>query len=352
MSLRRFICILFIMACSAETKRKSACIEELGTSVILPTYTRFETSSARLHTLVNESCSVGIDSENWRALQLAWSESRGHWKQMELLRFGPYNDEPLRLGPKIDFWPVRTETVDEKLAGTITLDIESFSAMGASSRGLPVLEYVLFSPTSVEEMNSNPRRCLYLVGASGDLAFNATRMREAWDPAGGNYLETLSRAGKVESTYPSVDAALAELVNRLSHTLQAIRLDKLLTPLGESATGPQPDRLESRFSHRSIQDIRDNLLGIERVYFGVTEMGGLNQLLPDSFDAPVRGHLDTLEQILLGLEQQGTLADALLVEPETIEYLVDALREFQRLLYTDIIEALSLWQTFYDGDGD
>ena len=34
---------------------------------------------------------------------------------MEILKFGPYIEEPYRLGPKIDFWPVRPHTIDEML---------------------------------------------------------------------------------------------------------------------------------------------------------------------------------------------------------------------------------------------
>ena len=53
-----------------------------------------------------------------------------------------------------------------------------------------------------------------------------------------------------------------------------------------------------------------------------------------------------------GIENQGSLTDAMLVEPEIIDYLIDALRSLQRLIQTEIIVTLSLTPTFNDGDGD
>ncbi len=39
---------------------------------------------------------------------------------------------------------------------------------------------------------------------------------------------------------------------------------------------PQPDQVESPFSGRSLEDLRDNLRGIELLYFGSEERGLLS----------------------------------------------------------------------------
>ena len=83
-----------------------------------------------------------------------------------------------------------------------------------------MIEYLLYdvANTSLAE----PRFCEYLVGVTYDLSIRSKEIREAWDPEVGNYLSQLTQAGEVEGDYENTEEALAEVVNRLGHTIENI----------------------------------------------------------------------------------------------------------------------------------
>jgi len=325
-------------------------LQSWGDDVILPTYREFETKTRTLDDAAQALCEAPSESA-LTAAQESWWAARAPWKQSEILAFGPYTDEPLRLGPKIDFWPARVDTIEGLLAGTEPIFPE---ALGASARGFPVIEYLLYQPEIdvIAELQSTPRRCDYLLAVTGDLADRAVELRQAWDPAGGNYLGELVNAGAEGSSYLSLNAAVSEVVNRMAFTIENIRTDKLGIPLGNTTGGsPQPDKAESRFSGRSLDDIRDNLTGFELLYFGNGDADslGLDDYAPE-YSLPVREQLEAvraaLEQITLPLTQ------AVLDEPTRVVDVMEALTELQRLVQVDVMTALGLTPSFNDNDGD
>jgi predicted lipoprotein len=146
-------------------------------------------------------------------------------------------------------------------------------------------------------------------------------------------------------------------VNRLVYDLESARGDKLGAPLGNRTAGvPQPDTAESRFSGRSIEDVRDSVRGVEEVCFGadvedaqslVRYLDGigrddLGSALRDAFDASYAA-LDQIPE---------PLTDAVMTDPTSVQAAFDALSELQRLIQVDVINAMGLMLTFTDGDGD
>lgn len=64
----------------------------------------------RVQTLVAQPTLAGL-----QAARDQWWAARAPWKRAEIFAFGPYLEGP-RLGPKIDFWPLRPEIVEMTLA--------------------------------------------------------------------------------------------------------------------------------------------------------------------------------------------------------------------------------------------
>lgn len=321
----------------------------------MPGYRDFETNAAALRDASNALCDAP-SGETLQGTQSSWSDARGPWKQAEVLAFGPFKEEPLRLGPKIDFWPVRADTVELLLGGTGTIDNTMLSA---SQKGFPVIEYLLFQPDIdlVASFSEDARRCEYLTAATEDLALRAQAMREAWDPEQGNFIAEMVEAGNNDDgLFESVHLALSEIVNRMAFTVENIRRDKLSRPLGDLTGGsPQPDKAESYLSGRSIADIRDNLRGIELFYFGdgSAESIGLdtyarqrghdfNQAMKDEL-AATRAALDAIPE---------PLTQAILDDPDSVSQTIDRLTDLQRLIQVDILNALALTPSFNDNDGD
>jgi len=142
----------------------------------------------------------------------------------------------------------------------------------------------------------------------------------------------------------------------MAFTLENIQSDKLGRPLGMTAGGvPQPDLLESRFSGRSVEDIRDNVRGIEALFFGVPSEGalGLDAYLDSKnrhFDQRMRAALDALDEALSDVD--APLSEAIVTNPGGVERAIERAGELQRLIQVDVINALSLTVSFNDNDGD
>ena len=332
-----FLIPLLVIGCSSgKPVTQTELLSSWGEQVILPTYELFGDETQTLVTTIESLCE-SLDGESLAAARVAWASARSPWKQMEVFAFGPYDDAPLRLGPKIDFWPARENSIESILGDSSPIDPE---ALGAPTKGLPAIEYLLFRENALASLSESPRACEYLTLLSTDLQENANAIRSAWEPAEGNYLAELVEASG--GVFDDTHAALSEVVNRMAFTVENIRSDKL---------GVSPDKIESRFSDRSIEDIRDNLTGLENLYFndGVT----LSSYAKDrghDFDDLMRESVATVRLALDRIPEP--LSTAIVDNPESIESALVALTSLQRLIQVDIIGALALAPAFNDNDGD
>ena len=346
-----------------STDPRHLVVQAVVFNVVLPLYATFVERSQLLSAALGELC----DAPSEQSLALArsrWISARAVWKQAEVVKFGPYNELPLRLGAKIDFWPARPKAVDDLLASPSDLSSPTALAdLPATVRGLPVIEYLLFSlpadpQTLVISLSqlAPSRTCVYLRALGGDLVANAAAIHAAWSPSSGNFAGVLTTAGPGNSTYGTINSAVSELANRMTFLVQDIRTDKLGAPLGRTIGGtPQPDLTESRFSGNAINDIIENLAGIEAVakgHLGANEGMGLLSLLPASsallqrFDVELGHCRQALHQVTspLGTAVQNSRA--------SVEAADEALRALEVLLQTEIAPATGTTLTFNDNDGD
>ncbi len=196
-----------------------------------------------------------------------------------MFAFGPYSEEPRALRPQIDFWPARPGDGRARPSPATTSSTRTRPIDWALPQGLHALEYLLFEPGAdvVQSFAADARRGEYAVAVADVLVVQAHALWEAWDPDHGNFLGELTDAGRSSTRYDTLNRALGEVVNRMGYTLENMSAEKLAKPLGDSAGGvPQPDQVESPFSGRSLEDLRDNLRGIELLYFGSEERGLLS----------------------------------------------------------------------------
>jgi predicted lipoprotein len=355
--------LVFASGCSesesAPEDARRALLRGLGEEIFLPTYAKLEAEIA----LLDESVRALCDEPGSDALddaRDAWWEARAPFKRNELLAFGPYTDEPLRYGPKLDFWPANVDTLKAVLESEDELSADAVVTFGASQKGFPAIEYLLFDPETEHEtaLAEEPRRCEYLRALVADLGAKARGLREAWDPAAGNYLDELVYAGRGSKAFRTLDLAFGEIVNRLVFTVENVRGDKLGAPAGTRSDGkPQPESAESRFSGRSLEDARDNLRGVEAVCFGATldpaEASIASQLsrigradLAEPLQAAFAGSYAALDAI------PEPLTRTVVEDPAPVLAAIDELSKLQRLLQVDVIHALGLTLTFNDNDGD
>ncbi len=326
-----------------ETDFVASTIEHL----IVPTYDEFAIESATLSVAVSELCNAP-DARRLEAAQAQWHIARGVWKQQQTFAFGPYREFPDRYGFNIDFFPPRYDVINDQVEAGDPVSAEQISAMGTTARGLPIVEYLLWN-----DPVSDPNRCAIAVAVAADLASLAAANSDAWNLEDGYAAELLADGGEFRSTHE----LFIEIVSRMGFTLEDIRRDRLSTPLGDTADGaPQPEALESRPSGRSLQDLRDIIHGLNRVFEGAEteDSVGLVDMLelrrrPDTINEyRVRylAVLDALDAIPEPLES------SLYRDAELVRALEQAVASLQLYIQVDIGNVLAANLTFNDADGD
>lgn len=335
-------------------------LQELGQFVILPMHKTLADDMAKLATAARAFCATPSLTK-LKSTQSAWWRSRRALKHVEVFGFGPYAEEPLRYGPKLDFYPSRASSIESRLNATPPITADSLSSAGAAQRGSPVIEYLLYTPgthgTVLGAFEQNPRRCAYLIAATEDVKQQALNLHDAWAPEKGNYLGALTNAGVDKRAYTDVSMALSEVANRMVFIIENIRKDKLNKPLGKTAQGtPQPELVESRYANRAKQDILDNLEAVRALFYGDyrddEHMGFHDVLLAQGTNLS-----PTFEQLYK--ETQEAFADidqplviAIIEAPQRVERAYDTLRNLQRFIQTDMLGALGIQSEFNDNDGD
>ena len=332
----------------------SEVLDHLAGEVVLMHFVDFESRAAAMVEQAEQFCTsrslVDLD-----AVRAGWWAVREPWKHVEVVQFGPIVEYPERLGPKIDDWPVNQRAVDDKVGGDSPLTVEAFNAMGSATRGLPVVEYLLWAEDddTLEQFESTPRRCEMLLGASRDIHANAGRLRDSWTGGWADQLRGLATGDGL--VFESEKEVVDQWVNRLVFTVENIRETKLGKPKGDSSDGgPAPDLLESPFSGRSLQDALDVLAGVENIWSGGEEGThlGIRGLVKD--DSRLAEKVDNLFEVSTArlADVPETLESTIYMEPEIVERAQAALVELQKVLQSEVAANIGITIRFNDNDGD
>ena len=353
-------CLLVLFGCTEEgdTFDREAMMNAIGQNVVLPTYRDFKARTEALETEATAFC-ASPDVAGLGRTREAWIAAHRTLDLAESFAFGPHTDNPPRLGPKINTWPVRESSVDELLAGSEPLDTASFVTRGSTVQGLPAIAYVLFDASMGDEefvAALTPRRCEFVVGASGAAADVAAQYVSAWES------EHLEEWASGTGRYPSVFGAASVLVEQMIFTAENVRELKIGKPFGKRDAGElQLDQFESPYSRTSLQDARAATESIENVWRGryvdrdgVTHEGlgvrdwlvARRPALEANVDAAFADAQAKLDAITPDLEA-AVSDDAVVVEAA-----YQAVKELQLVLAVEMAAALNITVTFNPTDGD
>ena len=339
---------------AAIVTARTQLVKTWGEEVIVPWYQNLVAKAQVLEEASRALCS-GEDG-GLESAQAAWAEVRSQWKMTEVIAFGPYKEEPLRLGPKMDSWPMRERSVVNRLNDPEPIDQALVDRLGASQVGLPVIEYLLFAERaeSNSPFASDARRCAYLVATSTRFRNDAQRLLDAWVVDG--YLQDFLGVNPSGIAFSSAKQAFSEVINRMGFTLENMRYEKLSKPVGVRTGNPLPDSVESRYSNRSLKDLIDNLNGLELLIWGNDETGveGLKQFLEASgqleLEPNLRAAFDQTRRALLDVPEP--LSESVHSAPEKVFAAMDELKATQRVIQVDLAPALWVTVGFNDSDGD
>jgi predicted lipoprotein len=310
--------------------------------------------------------------DNVAAVRSAFREVMAAWQVLEVRRFGPAarkSEDPIGgqdLRDEVYAWPlggrcnVETQLVNKGYAQA------NFGTQLINVRGLGTLEYLLFNDDanngcpSYSPLNQQgtwaalgldeirARKAEYARVVADDVIQHAQALVSAWEQ--GKFRDQLTEAGTAASRYASQQAALNAVSNALFYVEIEVKDKKLALPLGISpdcTSGLCPESLESQYAGLSTDNIRQNLLGFQGLFWGcgprasglgfddwLREVGAsdLEQRMATAF----AGAQNAFDELDPPLEQ------AITTRPDLTRAAYDSLKKLTDLLKTEFVSALQL----------
>jgi len=237
--------------------------------IALPQYNDLQLKATAFNTAIVQLNANPTDA-NLTAARQGWRDVRQGWEQCEGFLFGPVEDD--NYDPQMDTWPVDNVQLDSLMSSTNPLgitDIQNLSTL--SLRGFHPIEYILWGVHGNSTAASiTAREKQYMVSLSADIVNNTTNLNNSWLASGSNFQNDVLNAGKGSTRFKSRQEAFLAIAGAMIDICGEVGDSKM----GEPFAAYDSTITESRFSHNSITDFRNNIIGAQNVYLGT--YGGAN----------------------------------------------------------------------------
>ena len=334
------------LAWTATATTKTEALTGIVDGFITPGYQEL----AKAHRQLQQAC-VNLEEEpgakSLLAAREAWTQAMVAGRKLEAVTFGPialreYHSD-------FYYWQVFPFRIGEVIQQDRPVNRDWIELMGATSKGLFTIEFLLWDSTSAAEIISpgqrGPRRRHYASALAADLARKADELAADWSAKGPG----TARAVFLDAGQESVNM----VVNRICEFSERCVYWRLFLTLGMQQPERQLDRLEGGRSHTSHLLLNASIDGMRQLFEG-GKGTGLDDYL--SFLNPELG------QDLQERWAKTDTAFARINEPleaavaGRLRPLVDRARTYchalERRLVTDVVSALGVTLTFNSSDGD
>ena len=351
---------------------RSSLLTDVTDQVLVPSIDTFhqltESQTAAITAMcegvVNNATDEAALSE---AAQQSWRDAMNQWQQIEVMQIGPLLENDANLRNKIYSWPlVQSCAVDQDVghfeAGSISGTPYDISKRTSPRRGLDALEYLLFNqnlahscsadrlaPEGWNERSEQERRvarCQFAVEVAKDLENNSQELIDAWQGESG-YAQTLKTADS--SVFDDEQAAINRITDAMFYVDSITKDSKLAAPIGLSSNScgnaSCVDDIESKLSANSINNIKNNLIGLQQLFIAADEA---NSGFDDFLTAVEAEELATTmkQDIQAAIDAAdsftGTLEEAVTNDPEKVQALHQAVKTVTDNLKSVFITYLAL----------
>lgn len=307
------------------------------------------------------------------AARAAWKTAMNTWQRAELFQFGPAAISTAPGGrdmrDPIYAWPLLDRCLVEQAIVSKAYEAPNWaSAALVSTRSLSAAEYLLFftgtdnacapentinasgswAALSADELAA--RKLAYAHAVTKDLVARGQALSDAWDPAKGNFIDELARAGHTKS-FTSEQMAFNAVMDAMFYLDLQAKNFKVGKPAGfvpDCVTAPCLASVESPWAKRSKEHLVQNVVGYEKLYRGCGEGGtglGFDDLLVAVGAEAVAQKVDaSLVEIhaALGALTEPTFEDDIQKNLPGVQRLFDALRANAAVMKADVVSVLDL----------
>jgi putative iron-regulated protein len=265
-----------------------------------------------------------------------WKAVRGVWEQSEAFLFGPVSTN--NIDPSIDTWPVDFTALDSLMNSTFVFSQSNIDILGDELKGFHPAEYILWGETGTKTSSEfNAREKEYLVALSADLKFKASSLRSSWDPSvSGNYTTQLTTAGQSSSVYSTQISAFEEIINAMSGICDEVAAAKISEPF----TLQDPSLEESPFSKNSLIDFKNNIKGVENVYFGKYQQDGAGiHTFLENYNLSLHNQIVSQLSATINAFDNVTLpfGEAIISQPNQVQNLIDNIEQLNSILTDQLL---------------
>ena len=360
---------------------RNALLGQFADELILPVVRDFASQASSLADDAR-AWAAGPNNSTRAAAQAGWVATMESFQVLEPMQFGPAGSASMFAGglgirdeiyswPTVNYCAVDQTTVDEDFR-----DSNFFQSNLVNVYGLDTLELLLFREgvdnecTPRIDINRNgtwdtlvaagaltQRQADYAVVVADGILEQANRLRDAWEPSGGNFAGDLRNAGIGASVYDSAKEALDEVFAAFFFLDTDLKDQKLAIPAGISPECPNevcPEDVEFPFSRRSKLALAANLDGAAGIFAGAGTSGEgfvwyLDDVGAEALGDRMSSQLATAREAIEAIP--GRLRDALTTDPASVDAAYAAVQLFTTDLKSEFVSVLNLTIP-QEGEGD
>ncbi|RYZ43358.1 MAG: hypothetical protein EOP49_27915 [Sphingobacteriales bacterium] len=305
-----------------------------------PLYTDFKTKAAALNTAV-QTLSATPTEANLEAARSAWKAVRVVWEQSEGFLLGPVDYD--NYDPYMDTWPTDHNAMESLLASSQTLDVNFLAGLDdpeseteLTLRGFHPLEYMLWGVAGNRQASTfTTREKQYMVALAADVLNNVTALETKGNTF---FTNELMKPATTGSRYESKHDALEALANALIDICKEVGEGKMVEPFllpGDSTI------TESPYSHNSVVDFKNNIIGARNVYlcaYGSAAGKGLSDLVKANnaaLDQEIKQKFEVAINSFDGITT--TFEQAIYTQRNQVQNTLDALASLKESIDTKLV---------------
>tara|TARA_Y100000815_G_scaffold172477_1_gene157019 strand:+ start:917 stop:1930 length:1014 start_codon:yes stop_codon:yes gene_type:complete len=336
----RFLILLafVITPLTGWAQDRSATIQDVVESHILPGFTRLASASTALSQAAQADCAASSEG-----LRGAFNEAFDAWIGVSHLRFGP--TETGNRAFALAFWPDPRSAAPKALSAMIESEdpvvesADAFQTVSIAARGFYALEFLLYDP-QISALGSGAYRCALIRAVAADIDNTAQAILTDWQ----DHYAALLISPENSDVYRSEEEVLQELFKALTTGLQFTADTRLGRPLG-TFDQPRPARAEARRAGRSLRHVQLSLIALRDL---AQRLASISPEASATLDAAFGQSLDLTERlddpVFAGVaDPQGRLR---------VEALQQSIGRIREIAATDLGPALGVAAGFNALDGD
>lgn len=331
---------------------RSAMLTEVADKAVIPSYAQMREASELLVASI-DACTRNPTVATVQAARNAWIDAAEAWQYAQVFTFGPADGVTGMLSENINTFP----TSVSKIEAAIVVGDTSLQNFNRDARGLPALDYLLFSAdatASAEALKASAMRAAYTRAVARDILTQVERVHAAW--VGGYREAFIARSGS------DAGSGATQMFNAFNRAFELLKNYKIGIPAGLQAgqTAPSPTSVEAPYSEQSWRLAQVHMKALRMFWYGNAMNGASFTSLRSyvlarggaALEASTREQFDAIDRASSQIADDASLAALSAAEDPALKAYYVELQKLTRFIKSETSSLLGLSITYASGDGD